>query len=200
MSVPAGTPIAESKQSSPSVFSLFWHLSFGTNSRTMSWQRNHSPSSAKGSRLICSPRPCFSISCDKYTYCFGQKVSAKCPECQCKCNVSRCLQNQRSVNSYSYYLVKFEFFLMSQCCTYALVRLRFKKLKKKPYKSPSCKHSFCICCQKNILACPERSLKTQSYGCSKHSGEWLEFLSKISVSWLKMAQEWLLKNTQWRHA
>ena len=34
--------------------SLFWHLSDGTNSRPMSGQRNHSPSSAKDSRLICS--------------------------------------------------------------------------------------------------------------------------------------------------
>ena len=34
--------------------SLFWHLSGGTNSQPMSGQWNHSPSSAKNSRLICS--------------------------------------------------------------------------------------------------------------------------------------------------
>ena len=34
--------------------SLFWHLNGGMNSRPMSGQRNHSPSSAKDLRLSCS--------------------------------------------------------------------------------------------------------------------------------------------------
>ena len=53
--------------------SLFWHLSGGANSRPMSGQWNHSPSSAKDSRLICSDfsskKVClFHQLCETFTY------------------------------------------------------------------------------------------------------------------------------------
>ena len=64
--------------------SLFWHISGGTNSRPLSGQQNHSTSSTKDSRLICSD---FTSTPHSMTPCGSLwiKASAKCPKSKSKC-------------------------------------------------------------------------------------------------------------------